>query len=500
MQMIFYNSVVLYLPSMALTSILGVPKFYSILLIGLMCVLYSGIGGLKAVVWTDAFQAILMYSAVVVVGVMGTIDAGGFSEVFKQAKQYGRLKLEDFFTVDLTTRHTFWAIMLGSTVKHIYLVGVNQVQIQRALSLPTLRQGQWSFVFCSIFSALIIALASYLGAVLVAAYRSCDPFMAGQIPRRDAIIVHYVANRLSQVPGLRGIFVAGIFSATLSTLSSFANSMAALALEDFIRPAWNTFAQRQMSVRFSTYMAKILATSFGITCVLMAYVIDNANSRLLQATTTMFGAVGVPFLAAFAMGITTGFTNTAGVFSGFVVTLALGVYITIYQTFFKLPLEPQMPVFYNEQCAKVFNMTMSPNDLPSLLQNSGWDPDQSSVVRADVPFSIDQISYMTLPVIQFSLMFVIASIVSLITGGLKQVVNDEYLMPFARQNGPPKFCGISNANCGDSGKKYGNAGYDLSIGLESKLSSRINNENHNNDNRFHGSHVNKAFQVDELNP
>lgn len=428
-QMIFYNSVVLYLPSMALQAILGVPKFYSILIIGLMCVFYSAFGGMKAVVWTDLFQASMMYAAIITVGIIGTLEAGGFLKVFENANKGGRLDLDGFFNFDLTTRHTIYGILFGATVKNVYLIGVNQVQIQRALSLPSLKQAQYSFIFCSIFTALISLLSTYMGLVMYSAYKSCDPYLANEIPRRDAIIVHYVANRLKNVPGLRGIFVAGIFSATLSTLSSFSNSMAALALEDFIKPALKKISNNKSQLQDSTttWLAKIFAISFGLVCVIMAYIIDKANSRLLQATTTLFGAIGVPFLASFALGIFTRYTNKLGILIGFLTTLTFGAYITTYQTFFSPSLQPSMPVYYNKQCALVFNMTLSPSALPAL--ESIFTEAQLLHRPSDkTEFNLNQISYLTLPAIQFVLTIAVASIVSILTGGWNQEVDEKYLV------------------------------------------------------------------------
>lgn len=429
-QMIFYNSVVLYLPAMALHSLLNISKFYSILIIGLMCVVYSAFGGLKAVVWTDFFQAFMMYTSILAVAVIGTLEAGGIGQVFQIAHEGGRTDMDDFFSFDLTTRHTFFGIIVASTIKHVYLVGVNQVQIQRAMSLPSLRLGQHSFTLCSVFMALINLIATYLGFVLYSAYRSCDPYLADEIQRRDAILVHYIANRLSSVPGLRGLFVAGIFSATLSTLSSFANSMAALALEDFVRPVTRRLTSKELTERSATVLAKALATIFGLTCVLVAFVMDKANSRMLQATTTMFGALGVPFLAAFFMGIYTRFTNTTGLVCAFLVTLSLGSYITIYQTFY-YGLAPSMPVYYDQQCARVFNMTMSPKSLPPL---SDVFENLQKLPSAKQAFHIESISYMTLHVIQFALTIIIAAVVSLLTGGWNQVVDERCLSDLLRSS------------------------------------------------------------------
>lgn len=403
---------------MALQTILGISKLYSILSIGVVCVVYSSVGGLKAVVWTDFFQAAMMIAAMVAVAIMGTIDAGSIASVFRDANQGGRLDLDGFFNFDLTTRHTIYGIVIGSTIKHLFLFGTNQVQLQRALSLSSLKKAQYAFILCSCFTALVILLSTYMGLVLNSFYKSCDPYLGHEIERRDAILVHYVANRFREIPGLRGIFVAGIFSATLSTLSSFSNSMAALAMEDFIKPALRKFkgTKYQLKDSLATWLAKILATLFGIICVILAFAIDKSNSRLLQLTTTLFGAIGVPFLAAFALGIFTRYTNTIGIFSGFATTLTLGFYITIYQTFYSPALEPSQLVYYNEQCASVFNMTVSSKSLPELREVFA---SAQLIHRPEVKpaFSISQISYMTLPIVQFVLTILVASVVSILTGG-----------------------------------------------------------------------------------
>lgn len=428
LHMVFFNAVVLYLPGMATSGALGIDRIYSILILGIVCVFYSGMGGVKAVIWSDLFQACSMFAGLFAVGALGTWDAGGFGEVWRLAGEQGRLNLDDFLNLDLTTRHTLFSILVGSTLKHVYMVGVNQVQIQRALSLPSLRQAQLAFVFCSLFGAALILLASYLGAVLVASYRSCDPYLAGQIPRRDAVLVHFVSNRLASIPGLRGFFVAGIYSGTLSTLSSFANSMAALAMEDFVKPARVLLGQQELSDRANTWLSKFFAIFFGSSCVLMAYTIEHASSRMLQITTTLYNAIGVPFVIAFGFGILTRFVNTAGILAGFAATLSLGGYISIYQSFFKPPLKPTMPVFFANECLALFNATMVPAQEGQLYLQFLHQANTEHYALVEPPFSLDRISYMTLPVVQLVIMMLVTPTVSLLTGGCKQEVDDQHLL------------------------------------------------------------------------
>lgn len=435
--MIAYNAIVIYLPSMAVHTMLGISQYYSIFLFGSLCILYSVAGGLKAVLWTDTLQAGLMFLSLIVVAAIGTYDAGGFRQLYELVRDGGRINFDGFLNTDLSTRHTLIGILFGATLKEIYMVGVNQVQVQRALSLPSLRLGQIGYILCSVFGALFTLLASYCGAVVYASYGSCDPKLNDEIPRRDIILLHYVANRLGRIPGARGLFAAGIFSASLSTLSSAANSIAALALQDFVRPLLNRFlahsTKRQrnqrstLSDKNSLLVAKISTALAGSICVLAAFALDKANSRLMQATATLNAAIGVPFLASFLLGMFTNFVNTTGVIAGFIVNLSFGIYVTYAQVFVKPPLEPTMFVQFNGQCPLVFNMTLRPTE--ALYATSYFVPDPTiqlqQLVDEKKPFELSDISYLMLPIVQFILMIVIACSVSLVSGGHKQSVAEE---------------------------------------------------------------------------
>lgn len=450
--MVAYNAVVIYLPSMAVRSLLGISQYYSILLFGSLCILYSVAGGLKAVLWTDTLQGALMLGSVLVVASVGTYNVGGLSQVLRRLNDGGRLNFDGFLNTDLTTRHTLIGMVIGTTIKEIYMNAINQVQVQRALSLPSLKRGQLAFVLCSLFGAIITIISAYLGAVVYSAYGSCDPYLNDEIPRRDVILLHYVAHHLEHVPGLRGLFVAGIFSACLSTLSSAANSIAALVLNDFVRPLakfrWSAIRggasdppPTGLSDKSSLPIAKLLTALAGAVCVLAAFAIDKANARLMQATATLSGAIGVPFLSSFVLGMYTNFANTTGVLAGFLITLTFGGYFTYLQVFVRPPLEPTTFVQFNQQCRFVFNMTREPTEalyatsyfvadddyrLMSQLEPSGAaQPDEQP--PPPPPLELANISYLMLPLIQCTLMVVVTCVVSLATGGLRQTV-DERLM------------------------------------------------------------------------
>lgn len=93
LQMILYMGIVLFAPALALETVTGIPKAIAILGIGIICAFYSIIGGLRAVLLTDAFQSILMFAAVFIIIISGLIKAGGFGEIFRVAGEGGRLEL-----------------------------------------------------------------------------------------------------------------------------------------------------------------------------------------------------------------------------------------------------------------------------------------------------------------------------------------------------------------------------------------------------------------------
>lgn len=85
--------IVLFAPSISLEVVTGLSRTTAILVIGVVCAFYSTIGGLKAVLFTDVFQSILMFTSVIIVIISGLISAGGFEEIFSAAQEGGRLEL-----------------------------------------------------------------------------------------------------------------------------------------------------------------------------------------------------------------------------------------------------------------------------------------------------------------------------------------------------------------------------------------------------------------------
>lgn len=93
LQMILYMGIAVYAPAIALEAVTGLSQTYSILVIGIVCTFYSTIGGMKAVLFTDVFQSILMFAAIYAVIICAAVKAGGLGPIWEAAEQGGRLEL-----------------------------------------------------------------------------------------------------------------------------------------------------------------------------------------------------------------------------------------------------------------------------------------------------------------------------------------------------------------------------------------------------------------------
>ncbi|XP_040065545.2 putative sodium-dependent multivitamin transporter isoform X1 [Ixodes scapularis] len=322
LQMVFYMAVVLYAPAVALSAVTGISKWLSIISVGLVCTFYCTIGGMKAVLWTDLFQSLLMYIAMLAVVIVGTYNMGGLDKVWQEAQEGGRIEFFNF-DPDPTVRHTVWTLAVGGIFVYVSLYGVNQAQVQRLMTVNSLRKAQVAlFINWPLVSALSI-VTSFAGLVMYANFRHCDPLKACRISKQDQVLPHFVMVYLGHLQGLPGLFVAGIFSGALSTVSSAVNSLAAVMLEDFVRP---------FCISPKTYdthaplIVKVLAFFFGILCVLLTGVVEQLGG-VLQASFIIFGVVGGPLLGLFTLGVFSSRTNQAGALAGLFAGLIVGFWV-----------------------------------------------------------------------------------------------------------------------------------------------------------------------------
>lgn len=421
-QFIMYSGVTLYVPSIMLQSVSGISETVSICIVGISCLIYVTLGGIKAVIWTDVFQAAIMTLAVVCVMVLGSMDAGGLGNVIEANRLGERLDFAGYFRLDLTTRNTFYTVFLGELFICTFVFGTNQVQMQKSLTLPSLRHAQWSQFLSCLFMGLYFTGLTYIGLILYSNYAGCDPYGSNAIPKRDSILLYYIINNQSMltIPGLRGLFVAGIFAAAFSTLSSVNSSISALFLEDLIKPLMHqTMNTGSMSKKSEIFLGKLLAFIVGFSFILVALNLGKATG-LLQISLTLFSTLGAPVLVAFLLGMLTRFTNTIGILVGMIVGFTFAFYVQIYQLNHSRPLEPTK-FLTTENCPNIgYHNAQHYFEPPSNFSTT-------DLVIGPPLENLGQISYLWICPLASTLTFIVSVAISLLTNGHKQVVDDNLL-------------------------------------------------------------------------
>ena len=157
-------------------------------------------------------------------------------------------------------------------------------------------------------------ICSFSGIVLYAWFDGCDPVASGQITSFDQVIPHFARVRMSKIPGLGGFLISGIFSASLSTVSAMLNSLAAVAIADYIKPIYRKLGHELQDSR-ALFYGKALGIANGLLCVAIAFLASSLGN-LMQTAIAIGGAIGGPVLGLFSLGIFVEIANEIGAVIG----------------------------------------------------------------------------------------------------------------------------------------------------------------------------------------
>ncbi|KAF4529676.1 hypothetical protein B566_EDAN010762 [Ephemera danica] len=348
---ILFLPIVIYVPALAFSQVTGVDIYTIGCIVCAVCIFYTVLGGLRAVVWTDTLQIILMFVSVLVVVTLGTIYAGGLGTIWERSSQGNRLQLWNFNPSPFE-RHTVWSLVIGGYFYWTAFNAVNQTMVQRYLSLPSLREAQ---VAIAIFTAGIVGIVSiccYTGLLIYATYHTCDPLAAKAIEDYDQLLPHFMMQTVGHLQGLPGLFMAGIFSAALSSLSTILNSLPSVILEDFLKSCCHL----QLTERLAGICAKLLVLFFGVLSVACLFLVEPLEG-ILQVTTSLTAIAAGTSFGMFALGMLFPCANAKGALCGAVAGTLLVGWLSLGAQFADasgLLLHPRLPIS-TEGCSAIGN-------------------------------------------------------------------------------------------------------------------------------------------------
>lgn len=409
-QQILYMGIASYAPSTALEAVTGFPTWATIITVGCVSTFYTFLGGMKAVVWTDVFQSLVMIAGLLAIVIQGTIKVGNMSKVWDINEQWGRI---DFWEADAnpTTRHSVWSLVIGGSIGWLGTYGVNQASVQRYCALPTLNKSRGAVLINTLGVIILITVTSLCGIVMFAYYaqKGCDPLQSKMVANSNQLIPYFVMEILGY-PGLPGLFISCLFSGALSTMSSCLNALSAVTWEDCLKPL---LAER-VSERAKTWIIKLLVIVYGAAGVGFAFMAQNLGGTVLQASLSFTGAASGPLLGIFLLGGLFPWANWIGCVMGGVLGLAFPLWISIGA--YNLPSAGYSLDFPTANCSRVISNTTTSMPAPA------HEPSGVELLYT--------VSYLWYPSIGMATSVVVGLLTSLVTGPMKVgEVDPKYLIP-----------------------------------------------------------------------
>ncbi|XP_071115002.1 sodium-dependent multivitamin transporter-like [Haliotis cracherodii] len=413
LQTMSYMGTVLYAPSLALKTVTGMELWVSILTVGCLVTLYTSLGGMRAVLWTDSFQAVLILVGLLSVLIQGCITIGGFGRAWEIASENSRIYFHDF-SVDPGTRASFWAVVVGGGVMWMSYYSISQSQVQRILACPTLKKAQIAMWCSGAQLVLIVSLCCMVGVVLFAFYKDCDPLQYNLVSTTDELLPLFVMDILGHLPGLPGIFLSCIFSGSLSSLSSGMNAVSAVVLQDYIRP----FCSCNINNFTATVITKVTTVACGGISIGIAFVASRLGN-LLELPYIAMSIIDGPVFGVFILGMFFPRGNKWGALCGYISGITVMLWIAVGA--FIHDIASPMSQFSVKGCNwNATNSTMPTTPTP--LANNTMSAEQYD------DLSIYRLSFLYYTATGAFINVIVGMIVSFITGYGKLVTTDPKLV------------------------------------------------------------------------
>lgn len=224
-------AIVLYLPSLALSTVTGMDIVLCILLMSVVTVVYATLGGVEAVIWGDVIQGAILIGGAILSVIYIISATGGLHKTLEITAAADKFKVLDF-TFDFT-QPTFWVIFFGAGLANTLITySSDQSIVQRYMTTSDEQKAARSIWLNGLISLPILLLFYFIGSALYAYYDSNPHLLPITMQNAEGIYPYFIVNELPA--GIAGLLIAAIFAATMSTLSSNINSASTAITCDFI--------------------------------------------------------------------------------------------------------------------------------------------------------------------------------------------------------------------------------------------------------------------------
>jgi solute:Na+ symporter, SSS family len=307
-------AIVLYLPALALAAVSSFDIYTCILIMGVLCVVYTVLGGIEAVIWTDVVQSVVLAGGAILAFILVvTRIEGGLGAFWNTAAGHDKfLQNVAWWDWDIASA-TIAVVLIGSLFTNLVSYTASQDVVQRYMTTPDQKRAARSIWTNAIISVPSSAMFFLLGTALWVFYRTHPERLDPMLPN-DSIFPQFMVRELPV--GLAGIVVAGIFAAAQSTLSSSLNSVSTAFVTDFhkrLRP--------ESSDQWNLFLARLVTIVLGVIAIGGAVLLARANLKSMwDVFLQVLGLSGGALAGLFALGIFTRRAHGAGALVGAVIS------------------------------------------------------------------------------------------------------------------------------------------------------------------------------------
>ena len=294
----------------------------SICVLAAVTVFYTWVGGMTAVVWMDVAQlGLYLAGALFAIALLGIEIPGGVTGAWKLAGDAGKLSLMDF-SFDVSRDYTFWSAVIGGAVFTAGTHGADQMFVQRYLACASISHARRALFVSGLVVLVQFSLFLTLGLLLWAYYEG-NTFFAAAVPiSSDRVFAYFIGTEFPV--GLRGIMVAAVIAAAMSTLSSSLNSSAAAFVGNFFKRT----VKRDRSEESYLRVSRIAILGFGVSQAVVAIIGIAVSDRLIDDVLRIQFFSGGMMLGIFlliAAGYRTPFVGAVALSTGLSATVFLAI-------------------------------------------------------------------------------------------------------------------------------------------------------------------------------
>jgi SSS family solute:Na+ symporter len=289
-----------------------------IIVTGFAVTLYSMLGGIRAVVWTDAIQGIVLILGAIVSALVLTFSMPeGPKQVFEIAVANDKFSLGSFGAS--LSESTFWVVLIYGLFINLQNYGIDQNFVQRYMATSTDKKAKGSALFGALLYVPVSVIFFYIGTALYSYYTAQPELLPAELHQPgtgDKVFPHFIVNGLPT--GITGLLIAAIFAAGMSTVSTSLNSTATIILTDYYQRYINKNASERQSMTV-LYLSSVLIGFLGVLIALTLVGVESVLDAWWSLASIFSGGMLGLFLLAFLSRKTRRIDAVIGVIAGVLV-------------------------------------------------------------------------------------------------------------------------------------------------------------------------------------